>query len=114
VAPAFIQLVGTHGSTERFALGDRDSELFTRGSSHSFDIPVPKVGGLWVLYVRQLRRACVCALRGAAAAQQAMCVVHLPPSYPVHVAPVLVRACAFGVRGAAASPQTRLVMLMGS
>lgn len=43
VAPAHIQLVGTNGSTERFALGDTDSELFTRGSSHCFDIPVPKV-----------------------------------------------------------------------
>uniref|UniRef100_A0A7S3VT51 Protein phosphatase n=1 Tax=Dunaliella tertiolecta TaxID=3047 RepID=A0A7S3VT51_DUNTE len=48
-APASIQLIGTHGSTQRFALGDRESELFTRGSCHSFDIPVGKEIG-------QLRR----------------------------------------------------------
>jgi len=45
VAPASIQLIGTHGSTDRFALGDSESELFTRGSSHAFDIPVSQVNG---------------------------------------------------------------------
>lgn len=43
IAPATIQLIGTHGATHRFALGDSDSELFVRGSNLAFDLPVSEV-----------------------------------------------------------------------
>ena len=45
-APAWIQLIGSHGATARIALGDQHSELFQRATVREFEINVPKVGCL--------------------------------------------------------------------
>lgn len=54
--PAYIQLIGTHGESERFLVGDAVDMELTRGSTRIIDVEVPEsFGALRLVHVEKIK-----------------------------------------------------------
>lgn len=55
---AYVQLIGSHGESDKFVVGNSEDEGLTRGSKVTFDVQVPPIGPIRRVFVEREKASC--------------------------------------------------------